>query len=269
MTRVSYERLVGHLRGLGRAVVAFSGGVDSSLLLAAAIDALDTNVLAVTACSATYASYEKERAIAIAKLLGARHLVIDTREMDDVAFRKNPPNRCYHCKLELYRALRAVAVREGTGTAVVDGSNADDEHDIRPGREAVRELGILTPLADLGFGKAVVREMARERGLPNWADPACACLASRIPYGREITNALLDRIASAEAGIRNLGFRTVRVRDHEEVARIEIGVEELERASETRVRCGLVDICKGAGYAFVCLDLEGYRMGSLNEVLAP
>ncbi len=268
MADALYDRLVDRLRGLGRAVVAFSGGVDSSLLLAAARDALGDRALAVTAVSATYAAYEGERAAAVAKLLGARHRVVRTREMDDPEFRRNPPDRCYHCKLELYRALAAIAAEEG-GAAVVDGSNTDDANDVRPGRRAVAELGVLTPLAELGCDKATVRRLARERGLPNWADPACACLASRVPYGEEITPARLDRIAGAEADLRALGFVTLRVRDHGPVARIEVGAAEIDRALSPDVRGALVAACRRRGYAFVCLDLEGYRVGSLNEVLTP
>jgi pyridinium-3,5-biscarboxylic acid mononucleotide sulfurtransferase len=268
MAQEEYQRLVERLRGLGRVVVAFSGGVDSSLLLAAARDALGDGALAVTAVSATYAAYEGERAAAIAKLLGARHEVIRTREMDDPAFCGNPPDRCYHCKLELYRSLGEIAAREA-GAAIVDGTNADDRFDVRPGARAVEELGILTPIAELGCGKELVRQMARERGLPNWADAACACLASRIPYGEEITAERLDRVAGAEAEIRGLGFATLRVRDHGQVARIEVGPKEIDRALSSEMRRALVAACKRRGYAFVCLDLEGYRTGSLNEVLAP
>lgn len=268
MSKERYERLVDHLRGLGRAVVAFSGGVDSSLLLAAAVDALGGRALAVTASSETYGAHEEERAAAVAKLLGARHRVIRTDEMESSAFRANPPDRCYHCKRSLYRALDAIAAEEG-GAAILDGSNADDRFDVRPGSRAIAEMGIRTPLADLGYGKEAVRAMARGRGLPNWADPACACLASRIPYGEEITPARLARVGGAEALLLGLGFAGARVRDHGAVARIELAPADLGRALAPDVRAALVDACRRHGFAFVALDLEGYRTGSLNEVLPP
>lgn len=253
---------------MGSAAIAFSGGVDSSLLLAAAHDALGPRALGVTARSPTYPAHELEQAVAIARLIGARHQLIDSHEMDDADYSANPPNRCYYCKRELFRTLKAVAAREGLAV-ILDGSNHDDRLDLRPGREAARKMGVRSPLAELSVGKDLIRRMARERGLPNWDDPACACLASRIPYGQAITASRLQRLGAAEVGIRALGFRVVRVRDHGDLARVELARDELDRAMSAESRQCLVEVCRQQGYAFVCLDLEGYRTGSMNEVLTP
>jgi uncharacterized protein len=223
-------------------------------------------VRAVTACSPTYPEHEKDQAAAIARRIGARHEFINSDEFEDPSFRANPPNRCYYCKKELFSKLQAVAAAEGL-PVIVDGSNADDEGDFRPGRNAAKEMGVRSPLAELGFGKSLIRQMAKAQGLPNWDQPACACLASRIPYGQEITPLRLKRVAEAEAALRSLGFRTVRVRDHGTLARIEIPRDELERTLQAGIQQRLIDACKQQGYVYVCLDLEGYRTGSMNAVL--
>jgi uncharacterized protein len=265
-TASPYDRLKAAIAALDRVVVAFSGGVDSSLVLAAAVDALGDRALAVTATSATYSGDELAQARAIAALLGARHEVVETREDADPDYRANPPERCYFCKRELFGVLAAIAARAG-GAVVLDGTNDDDRSDFRPGHRAALEAGVRSPLLDLGIGKAALRAMARDRGLPNWDQPACACLASRIPYGVEITPDRLARIARAEDAIRALGFRVVRVRDHGTVARVEVGADEVGRLLDPAVREGVAAGCLAAGFPYAAADLLGYRTGSMNDVL--
>lgn len=261
-----FVRLVDWFRATGGALVAFSGGVDSGLVLAAAVDALGERALAVTATSPTYSPAELARAKEVAALLSARHRTAESCEFDDPAFVANPPDRCYHCKKELYGILRAIAAEEGLAT-LVDGSNADDAADHRPGRRATREAAVRSPLCELNLGKEAVRRMARARGLPTWSLPAAACLASRIPYGEAITPERIARVGEAEAAVAALGFRVVRVRDHGQVARVELSPDEIARALDPALRARLAAACRAAGFPFVALDLEGYRTGSLNETL--
>ncbi len=258
-----YGRLVGWFAGRKGAVVAFSGGVDSSLVLAAARDALGEKVLAVTACSATYPEHEQAWAVEVARMLQARHELVIPGEMEDERYRANSPDRCCLCKQALFRALGTVAAREGI-SLIVTGDNLED---YRPGRAAAREFGVLSPLAELGFGKDKVRALARSRNLPNWNRPADACLASRLPYGQEITPERLRRVAEAEEAIRKLGFSMVRVRDHGALARVEVGADELDAAWRPGIRAALARACRERGFTYSCLDLEGYRTGSLNEAL--
>lgn len=256
------EEIVGRYES---ALVAFSGGVDSSLALAAAVRTLGPErVLAVTSDNETYLPSELEPAREFAESLGVEHLIVETRELDNPDYARNPANRCYFCKSTLYSDLARLAAERGYA-CVIDGANADDEGDYRPGREAARELGVVSPLSEAGLSKEEVRELARHLGLPTWDKPALACLSSRFPYGQKITPEKLQQVARAEEYLRSRGFRQVRVRHHGEIARLEVGDDELERAFAERkeIVAGLRD----AGFLYVALDLAGYRSGSLNAAL--
>jgi uncharacterized protein len=249
----------------GSALVAFSGGVDSSLALAAAALALPKDrVLAVTSNNETYLPSELDLAREFAESLGVEHLIVNTRELDDPNYASNPINRCYFCKSTLYSDLVQLAEEKGYA-CVVDGANKDDEGDYRPGRKAARELGVVSVLSEAGMTKAEVRELAKHLGLPTWDKPALACLSSRFPYGQEITPEKLSQVAHAEEFLRKEGFLQVRVRHHGEIARLEVGPEELERAFAMReeISAELLD----AGFLYVTLDLAGYKSGSLNAAL--
>lgn len=261
-----YQELLAHLQTLGGALVAFSGGVDSSLLLAAAREALGDAVLTVTATSPTFPAHDLESARLIVAQLGVRWITLETEELDDPHFRANPSNRCYFCKKKLFSLLLEKARAEGLPW-VIEATNADDLTDYRPGLTAIRELGIRSPFVELGIGKQQIRRLAKELGLANWDRPSSACLASRIPYGEEITRERLARIAKAETVFRELGFRQVRVRDHGTLARIELAADDLARLLDSDLRSRVVALCKAAGYTYVTLDLQGYRTGSLNETL--
>jgi uncharacterized protein len=248
-------------------VVAFSGGVDSSVLLALAVEELGPDgVVAVTAVSETYARGELEEARSVAASLGVRHEVLPTRELDIPGFAQNPPERCFYCKTELMSRLSALASAWGV-RSVVDGANADDAGDFRPGIRAADLLGVRHPLLESGLGKAAVRDLARRLGLPNAERPAMACLASRFPYGEEITAEKLAQVEAAEACLRGLGFHQLRIRHHGPLARIEVPAEDLARLVQTAARCTVASELKRLGYTYVALDLEGFRSGSMNEVL--
>lgn len=258
-------RLHSHLLPLRRAAVAYSGGVDSTLVLKAALDALGReNVIALLAVSPSLPQSEKDAAIALANQLGARLEQLPTEETNDPQYQANAPNRCYFCKDHVYRALRQFAEQHDIAH-VLDGMNAEDTLDVRPGRSAARELKILSPLHELGFSKQDVREAARSLGLPNWDKPAAACLASRVPYGTSVTPKLLSQIERAEAALFDFGFRELRVRHHGDVARLEVPEADLTRALQQREK--ITAALRSVGYTYVTLDLAGLRTGSMNEVL--
>ncbi len=259
------EELESVVAPYGSALVAFSGGVDSSLALAVAARALPKErVLAVTSNNETYLPSELEGAEALALSLGVEHLVVNTRELDDPNYASNPTNRCYFCKSTLYSDLARISSEKGYA-CVVDGANKDDEGDYRPGRKAARELGVISPLSLAGVSKLEVRELARYLGLRSWDKPALACLSSRFPYGQEITPEKLAQVAQAEEFLRSRGYAQVRVRHHGEIARLEVGAEEMERAFAERQEISTE--LKDAGFLYVTLDLTGYTSGSLNAAL--
>ncbi|HUT69532.1 MAG TPA: ATP-dependent sacrificial sulfur transferase LarE [Desulfatiglandales bacterium] len=247
-------------------LIAFSGGVDSTLLLRVAKDVLGNKVLAVTASSTVYPSEEIEQAKALAHNLKARHEIIETRELTNPKFVSNPKDRCYWCKKELFAELTSIA-KENNLKYVVDGSNFDDLDDFRPGMEAARELGVRSPLQEAMLTKPDIRSMSKRMGLPTWSKPSFACLASRLPYGTRITRENLITIDKAERFLKDLGFTHVRVRHHDTIARIEVPKKDIPRLLSDKPSSKIVSYFKTLGYSYVTVDLEGYRTGSMNEVL--
>ena len=254
------------LRSYQRVLVCFSGGVDSSYLLAEAVRILETGAVAFTAVSPSLASWEGEEAASLARKLGARHLLVETHELDDPRYASNPVNRCYFCKTEVYGVAVEEARKHGIDK-ILDGFNRDDRGDHRPGRKAAREHGILSPLDEIGFGKDDIRSAARQIGLPVWDKPALACLSSRFPYGTEITPRRLQQVAECEAVLRESGFRSFRVRYHDSVARIEVSADELPRLFQTEVRETILRRFRQSGFTYVSVDLQGYRTGSMNKTV--
>jgi pyridinium-3,5-biscarboxylic acid mononucleotide sulfurtransferase len=252
------------MRGLGSVLVCYSGGIDSALVLAVAHEQLGQNAIGMTAVSPSLAPSEREEASRLARSLGARHELIDSHEIERPGYVANGPDRCFHCKSELYEIARRRVAELGFAH-VLNGTNEDDLGDYRPGLQAAANTGVRSPLVELGFDKSSVRAVAKLMGLPSWNKPAAACLSSRIPYGTTVTRERLAQIGAFEQDLRDLGFVGGRVRWHGKIARIELAIAELPRAMELRAQ--LVTAGKRHGFNYVTLDLEGYRVGSHNEIL--
>lgn len=261
-----FDELKRVIAELGSVAVALSGGVDSSLLLRVCHDVLGDRVVAFTARAEIFPEFELREAQQLAESLCVRQIVLDVNALEIEAIRTNPPDRCYHCKKHIFTRFREAARDLGIGN-VADGANADDADDFRPGAQAARELNVRSPLKETGLSKAEIRQLSRHLGLPTWDKPSYACFASRFPYGQVITREALKKVAEAEAFLRGLGLRQCRVRHHGPVARIEAPPDEIPRLAEPQTRARITTRLKEIGYTYVALDLQGYRTGSMNEML--
>ncbi|MGB9856808.1 MAG: ATP-dependent sacrificial sulfur transferase LarE [Dictyoglomaceae bacterium] len=261
------EALKELLKSMRKVAIAFSGGVDSTFLLKVARDVLGDNVMAITLVSPLYPKREIKEAKEIARTLGVKHIIEQEESiLKNSAFLDNPPNRCYLCKKEEFEKILDIAKKHDI-SYVLDGSNKDDLEDYRPGREALKELGVRSPLLEIGFTKREIRELSKEFGLPTYDKPSLACLASRFPYGQRIDVESLRKIDEAEEFLRDLGIKQVRVRNYKDMARIEVDKESFRLFFDDNIRRKIVEKFKELGYIYITLDLEGYRTGSMNEVL--
>jgi len=261
------EHLKAILNSMERVVIAYSGGVDSTFLAKVAYDVLGENAIAVTASSETYPSGELDEAIRIAQEIGIRHEIVESEELTDPNFAENPVDRCYYCKAELLGKLRELADRYGARHILL-GANEDDRGDFRPGMKAAEEMGARSPLQEAGMSKADIRALSKQLGLSTWDKPQAACLSSRFPYGTRITAERLTIVDRAERFLRELGFRQLRVRHHDDIARIEVSPEEMDLLLDEDLRSRVADHLRELGYTYVTVDLAGYRTGSMNEVLS-
>jgi len=262
-----YDRLRHIIGEMGSVAIGYSGGVDSTLLVKVGVDILGPRAIAMIGRSETYPTREFEDAIALAGQIGARYITVNTEETDVIKFQENPPDRCYYCKTELFGKLRDIAEREEIAW-IADGTITDDIGDFRPGMRAKTESEVRSPLLEAGLSKQEVRDLSKHLGLPTWDKPAFACLSSRFPYGMAITKENLERVDNAETFLRDLRFRHFRVRFHDEhTARIEVGNQEVKRLMDDALRERIVQQFKDLGFTYITLDLQGYRTGSMNEVL--
>lgn len=262
------EKVQETLNGVDSMLVAFSGGIDSTLLLRITKDALQGRVMAVTAVSPSLPRSEREEAVRLAARMGVRHRLVETRELEIEGYRENTGQRCYHCRVELFEKMLEIAREEGIGE-IAYGAIVEDTRDHRPGARAADEYRVRSPLQEAGLTKTEIRELGRILGLPNWNKPSSACLASRIPYYSRVSAQKLATIEAAEELMRNLGFREFRVRHHADTARVEVSEEEMQMAVDAGTRARIVRGLKDLGFLFVSLDLEGFRSGSLNAALEP